>query len=705
MAVFNQSRQVTIQLIFAAVFGIMLIRLASLQLFSNKYDKLASDQAILRKVVYPARGIIFDRKGKAILDNRTMYDLMVTPSQLKSSNIDTASLCRILGIDTAEFTKRILTAIIKNTRNRPSAFEALLSPEKYARINENLFRFQPAFFLQERPIRGYPYHAAAHILGYVGEVDSPMLKRSNFFYQMGDYAGRTGLENYYEKVLMGQRGIQYILRDNFNRPIGAYEKGQFDTPSIAGRHLNTYIDIEVQQLAEKLLSNKVGSVVAIEPKTGGIIAMASGPSFDPNELTGPEARKNFNRLFLDPASPMLNRGMQGMYPPGSTFKPLGALVALDEGLITPSWGYGCFGRYGPCGKPACTHAGGGHAANLSLSIANSCNSYYADVFRKALDNPAYNSVETGLLKWKEYMSGFGLGHRLGVDLPGEKAGYIPDTTRFNNPKIFGKNRWNSCTIASLGIGQGEMQTTPLQMANAVCLIANKGWYYVPHFVKSIEGETKDDTLLNTYRKKISPLHIPDSFYNAVINGMEMVVTNGTARNAKIDGFNVCAKTGTVENYFRGKKQQNHSFFVAFAPKEDPKIAICVVVENAGYGATWAAPIASLLMEKYLKDSIAGDKRKAEVDRIANVSIIPARIKYERFKRDSIKQVKDSLLRIKLEREQQARIDSTNITFQLEEPSAYPVRVPEKKQKERVQTAMAFFDNRRQFKSFDKYVNA
>jgi penicillin-binding protein 2 len=288
MAVFNQSRQVTIQLIFAVVFGIMLIRLATLQLLTSKYDKLATDQAILRKVVYPSRGIIFDRKGKAILDNKTMYDLMVTPSQLRGAKIDTVSLCQILGIDTAEFNKRIVTAIIKNTRNRPSAFEPLLSPEKYARINENLFRFQPAFFLQERPIRGYPFKAAAHILGYVGEVDSAMLKRSNFFYQMGDYAGRTGLENYYETVLMGQRGIQYILRDNFNRPIGPYENGQFDTASIAGRHLNTYIDIEVQQLAEKLLSNKVGSVVAIEPKTGGIIAMATGPTFDPNELTGPE---------------------------------------------------------------------------------------------------------------------------------------------------------------------------------------------------------------------------------------------------------------------------------------------------------------------------------------------------------------------------------------------------------------------------------
>ena len=643
MAVFNQSRNFTIQLIFAIVFLILLVRLMFLQLFSDKYEKLATDQAILRKVVYPSRGIIFDRKGRAILQNVSMYDLMVTPAQVRGT--DTFTLCRILGIDTAEFRKRIISAIIKNTRNRPSVFEPLLTQEKFAKINENLFRFQPAFFLQERPVRAYPYQAGAHILGYVGEVDSPMLRRSNFFYQIGDYAGRSGLENAYEKILMGQRGIQYILRDNFNRPIGPYENGDYDTVSIAGRHLNTYIDIEVQQLAEKLLKNKVGSVVAIEPQSGGIIAMASSPGYDPNELTGPDARKNFNRLFLDPASPLLNRGMQGVYPPGSTFKPLGALVALDEGLITPRFGYNCFGRYGPCGKPACTHTNAGHAADLKLSIANSCNSYYAHVFRMAVDNRNFGNIEYGLMQWKKYMTGFGLGHRLGIDVPGEYSGYIPDTARYN--KVFRKGGWNSCTIASLGIGQGEIQVTPLQMANSVCLIANRGWYHVPHFVKSIERETAADTMLKPFRKKIQPLHIHDSTYQAVIDGMEMVVTNGTARNAQIEGISVCAKTGTVENYFRGKKQQNHSFFIAFAPKEKPRIAICVVVENAGFGATWAAPIASLVMEKFLTDSISGNRRKSEVERIAGVKLIPARIRRELQIRDSIQHIKDSLRLIHL----------------------------------------------------------
>jgi penicillin-binding protein 2 len=419
--------------------------------------------------------------------------------------------------------------------------------------------------------------------------------------------------------------------------------------------------------------------------------MTSGPTYDPNELTGSESRKNFSRLFLDPASPLLNRGMQGVYPPGSTFKPLGALVALDEGLITPEFGYSCFGRYGPCGRPACTHSNAGHAANLSLSIANSCNSYYAHVLRMALDNKKFGNIEGGLMKWKEYMSGFGLGHRLGVDLPGEYAGNIPDTAHYN--KIFRKGGWSSCTIASLGIGQGEIQATPMQMANAMCLIANRGWYYTPHFVKDIDGETAEDTLLNKYRKKISPLHIPNDYYQAVIDGMEMVVTNGTARNAAIDGFAVCAKTGTVENYFRKKKQQDHSFFVAFAPKDNPRIAICVVVENGGFGSTWAAPIASLLMEKFLTDSIAGDKRKAEIERISKAVITPAKIRYELHRRDSIKQLRDSAQRVK---ERRMRLDSTAIG-QLNTNPLTPVKQPASKEKQARLIAIIPTDRLQSFK--------
>jgi penicillin-binding protein 2 len=340
---------------------------------------------VARKVIYPPRGIITDRKGRAILNNTLMYDLMVTPSEVR--NVDTAFLCRMLEIDTTEFRERMIGAILRNGRYRPSSFEELLSPEKYARFEENMWRFGSGFYLQQRPVRLYPYKAAAHILGYVGEVDSTIIARSGNFYRSGDYVGRSGMESYYERILMGQRGVEFWIKDNRNRLVGKYEGGEFDTAAIAGRGLQTYLDIELQQLAEKLMANKVGGLVAIEPKTGGILAMVSGPSFDPNELTGSEKRKNYSRLVLDVAGPLLNRAINGRYPPGSTFKMVGALVALDEGVISPSFGLGCGGAYYGCARPVkCTHKNPGHAANLRLSIANSCNSYYTHIYRLTVDN-------------------------------------------------------------------------------------------------------------------------------------------------------------------------------------------------------------------------------------------------------------------------------------------------------------------------------
>lgn len=641
MRVYNQSRSRVIQLIFIAVFVLIIGQLMNLQLFNDKYMELAMNNAVYKKIVYPSRGIIFDRKGKAILDNVAMFDLTVTPFQVKS--IDTATLCNILAIDTAEFRKRMVTAIIKNGRYRPSVFEGLVSPQVQAQLEENMYRF-PGFDLSERPIRAYPFRAAAHILGYVGEVDSAIIKKSNYFYQMGDYAGRAGLEKTYEPILMGQRGIKYLIKDNKNRIQGSYENGIFDTAAVAGRNLYSSIDIELQQLAEKLLNGKFGSAVAINPKTGGILAMASAPGYDPNLLTGSERRRNFSRMFLDTAKPLLNRAIKGQYPPGSTFKPLGALVALDEGLITPRTGYPCGGAYYACGRPVrCTHAGGGHASNLRLSIANSCNAYYTHVFRMAVDNNAYPNAQAGYIKWKEYMNAFGLGVRLKVDLPSEDKGNIPDTAKYNRD-FGGFARWNSCNILTLGIGQDRMLATPLQLANSMCIIANRGYYYVPHFIDSVQSETiEDTTYLAKYRAKHEPLHIPDSLYTAVIDGMHDVTLIGTARNAQFGDVNICAKTGTAENYtvINGKpvKQKNHSLFVAFAPKEDPQIAIAVVVENSGYGSTWAAPIASLMMEKYLKDTISAERQK-EVDRIANADLIPTAIKEWYRRRDSVRQARE-----------------------------------------------------------------
>lgn len=635
MSVFNQSRSYIIRIIFLATFIIIIAQLFNLQVLSSKYQQLAQENAVFRKTVYPPRGIVYDRNNKAIVNNTLIYDLMVTPSEMR--NVDTAFMCQLLEIDTAEFKKRIINAIVKNGRYRPSAFEPLLAPEKYARLEENMWRFGSGFYLQDRPVRTYPYNAGAHFMGYIGEADSGIIARSGGFYQPGDYVGRSGIEAYYERILMGQRGVQYLIKDNKNRLKGAYEGGEFDSSAIAGRGVRTYIDIEVQALAEKLMTNKVGAVVAIEPKTGGIIAMTSGPNFSPEALTGTNFKKTYSKFVLDVSRPLLNRAIKGQYPPGSTFKPLGGLVALDEGLITPGFGYPCGGRYYACGigKPACTHAGGGHAANLRLAIANSCNSYFTHVYRMAVDNPKFANHKDGYAKWKDYMNAFGLGIRLGVDLPSEDKGNIPDTSRYN--KVY-RNVWSSCTNLTLGIGQDMMTATPLQLANAMCIIANKGYYYTPHIVKNVDNETPQDTILHKFRVKHEVLtHIPDSAYNAVIWGMQDVVTNGTARAAAIPGINLCAKTGTAQNFrfIGGKKIElnENSMFVCFAPRENPKIAVAVVVENAGFGSTAAAPIASLLVEKYLNDTLRPESvKKAEA--MAAKNLMPSILKREQFIADS-----------------------------------------------------------------------
>lgn len=635
MPVFNQSRSYIIRILFVLAFLVMLVQLINLQLFSGEYRLLAEQNAVLKKTVYPARGIVYDRNGKTIVKNKLMYDLMVTPSEVRG--VDTSYLCQILGMDTAEFNKRIINAIIKNGRNQPSAFEDLLTPDKYAKLEENMWRFGNGFYLQERPVRDYPFSAGAHFMGYIGEVDSAAIARSNGFYRPGDYKGLNGLEFYYENILMGERGVQYLIKDNLNRLKGSYAEGKLDEPAITGRALYTYVDVELQQLAENLMKNKIGAVVAIEPKTGGILTMVSAPNFTPDALTGPNFRKTYSKFVLDVSRPLLNRAIKGQYPPGSTFKPLGALVALDEGLITPSFGYPCTGRYYACGhgKPACTHKNPGHAANLRLAIANSCNSYFTHIYRMTVDNPNYGNVKDGYAKWKDYMNEFGLGVRLGVDLPSEDKGNIPDTAAYNREY---RNVWNSCTNLTLGIGQDKMTSTPLQLANAMCILANKGYYFTPHFVKSIEKETASDTILKPFRVKHSPLTgISDSAYNIVMQGMQDVVERGTATNARIPGINMSAKTGTAENYriIRGRRIQldDNAMFVAFAPKEDPKIAICVVVENAGFGSTSAAPIASFLIEKYLNDTLSTESKK-KVEEMVNKNLLPGILPTEQYIFDS-----------------------------------------------------------------------
>jgi penicillin-binding protein 2 len=635
MATFNHSRTNIIRLILISVFIIILVQLFNLQVLSGKYRVDAFRNAVFPKVKYPDRGIIFDRNGKAILNNVIMYDLVVTPNEVRT--VDTTELCALLGIDVTEFNKRLRDARIRNGGYRPSLFAPLLPEGVHVRLDENIWKY-PGFTLVERPVRVYPYNAGAHILGYIGEADSAIIKRSGGFYRIGDYVGRSGLENSYENVLMGQRGVAYLLKDNHNRLVGSYENGSDDTAAVAGRNLHTYLDIELQMLAEKLLRGKVGAVVALDPKTGGVLAMASSPNFNPNDLTGQSRQKNYTRLVLDVASPMLNRAIKGLYPPGSTYKPMGALIALEEGLITPASSYDCHGTYYDCSRPLnCTEKQAGHAASLRLAIAWSCNSFFSDVIKKTIDNPAYNNPRKGLTAWKAYMTAFGMGHRTGIDLPSEDGGNVPDTGQYD--KAY-RGLWNSCTMTGggLGIGQDKMLATPLQMANAVCLIANKGYYYTPHLVASIEGENSTDTLLKKYRLKHEVLtHIAPDAFNVVTAGMQDVVEQGTARSARIPGINMCAKTGTAQNKIvldgRAIELDNHSTFVCFAPREDPKIAIAVVVENAGAGGTWAGPIASLLVEKYLRDTLTTERLK-KVEEIAATNKMPGYIERVQYKADS-----------------------------------------------------------------------
>lgn len=621
MALASNSRELVLKIIFVSVAIVILSRLFFLQVFEDKYKVMANDIAILRKVVYPPRGVIYDRKGRVMLNNKVVYDLVITPNEVKK-NFDTARLCEALGIDTVQFQKLFKKAVNKSGWVRQSVFLEEMSPAQAARFQENIFLFN-GFQMVERNIRSYPDPHAAVVLGYIGEVSPAMLRKDRFrSYNQGDYVGIDGLELQYEEVLRGQRGIYFIEKDNFNRPRDSYKGGALDTPALAGRSIELYLDAALQAYGEKLMTNKLGSIVAIDPSTGGILAMVSGPSYDPNLLTGKERSKNFSKLFLDATKPLFNRAMKGSYNPGSTQKPLTALVALDEGVITPSYGYPCGGGYYACNKRiGCTHSGGGHAANLRLALAHSCNSYFCHIYRLSVDKRAYGNVKNGLHHFYQHMYDFGLGHPLGVDLPHETGGTLYDVKDYD--KMY-NGSWNSCTNVFVGMGQGEIASTPLQMANSMCIIANRGYYYTPHFVKSVAGNPKDPVLAN-YLKKHQVTRIPDTAFGIVGLGMMDVVDHGTGTIAKLPGVEVCAKTGTVENkaIVNGQvmKLQNHSMFVAFAPRINPKIAIAVCVENSGYGATWAGPIASLMIEKYLYDTVSA-KRKGLEEKMFNANVIP-----------------------------------------------------------------------------------
>ncbi len=623
MSVFNQPRKRVIQLICLGVVALIVSRLFYLQVVETKYSRLADANAHLRKVIYPSRGIIYDRKGRSVMRNEALYDLMVTPRSVK--NVDTLYLCQVLGIDKEEFNKRIANARMKEGPVRPSVFASLLTPEVYGKLQESMYMFQPGFELVLRPVRSYPYGVGANVFGYISEITPGMLNDTSgkySAYQQGDYIGMTGLERTYENVLMGQRGIQYLVKDNLNRPQGPLENGEFDTAAVAGKNLRLAMDIELQLLGEKMMKGKVGSIVAIDPQTGGILAMVSGPTFDPNLLSGSYRAKNLGKLLTDTVSPMFNRAISASYPPGSTFKPITGLIALDEGVVGPDFGFDCRGGYGNCGRfSRCLHSNVGHASNMRNALANSCNAYFMHLYRLSVDNRKWGGIGAGQAKWVSYLNDMGLGRRLGVDIPNEKSGDVPDTARMNRRY---SGQWNSCSEMYVGMGQGLLGLTPLQLVNAMCIIANRGFYYVPHFVESIDDDRSD--LLKQYKVKHRVANISDEAFNSVVLGLEDVVTKGTARGVQIEGIAVCGKTGTAENKTRINGQsvqlKDHSLFVGFAPKDNPKIAIAVIVENSGFSTTYAVPIASILMEKYLTDTISAKRRPILDKMIESITISP-----------------------------------------------------------------------------------
>jgi penicillin-binding protein 2 len=671
MPVFNQSRSRVVQIIFAAVFIVIAAQLVNLQVFSSKYKLAAENNAIYRKVIYPDRGIIFDRKKRSLLENTIMFDLVVTPAESKGT--DTVTLCNLLNIDTADYKKRMREIIFKNTSVRPSVFEPLLTPELYAKLNENMYKF-PGFILSERSARSYPYNAAGNVLGYIAEVDTSFLRRhADEHYEMGDYAGMTGLERVYEKVLMGRRGIKRLIRDNKSRLQGSYENGLFDTAQVAGKNLFLSLDVELQQMGEKLMTNKVGSIVAIDPKTGGILCMVSAPTYNPNYLTGNQRKKHYAELALDPRLPFNNRALGNKYSPGSTFKTVSGIIGLTEGVITEHTTVSCAGAFEGCGngRPKCLDKG---TFNFKEAIAHSDNTYFSTVYKRILDQPKYGGADSALKVFNKYAYTFGLGHKLGVDLPSEKMGNLPVSSYYR--KIFGP-KWYSCNIISNAIGQGEVQTTLVQLANVMAIIANKGWYYTPHLVDSIEGGDEYHMLDTFKTKHFTDKNIPDSIFDAVQDGMQAVVDYGTAAASKIPDIVMCGKTGTVENYAKINgvmvKQQDHSFFGAFAPRNNPKIAIAVICENAGQGAWAAAPIASLLVEKYLRDSIKGKERQDKLEQFSKKNLIPYLMRLAMNKRDSLRQIKENQILLQQRMSKEAT-DSIEIEENTDEFVKPPVPV-------------------------------
>ena len=604
------ARKFVVQGIFIVLTAVLIARLFYIQVISDEYILSAENNVIRRLPIYPARGVILDRYEKILVQNEPVYDLMVIPREVKA--FDTLEFCKLIGIDKAGFDKRFKKARTYSPY-KASIFEKQLSVQIYGSFQEKLSNFS-GFFVQNRTVRRYPDSIAAHFLGYIGEVNQKVIEKSKGFYNQGDYHGITGIEKSYEELLRGQRGVQNLMVDALNRPKGNYAEGKYDTIAVSGEHMISSLDKELQKFGEQLMHHKIGSIVAIEPSTGEILSFVSSPAYDPNLMVGRQRGNNYMALLNDKYKPMFVRPIQAEYPPGSIFKVVNALVAQQFGLINENTYFFCPGgyRYGKKGFMGCTHVHG--SINLKNSITESCNTYYGYAYSRMIDYAGMRPVNA-FKRWRKAVSAFGIGTALGIDLPGERNGLLPTDELYT--KRFKNNQWGSAYTISLSIGQGELGITPLQMANVMAIVANRGFFYKPHLIKAI-GSKK--VIKKEYLQK-NNAGINSKYFNVVIDGMSAVVNqpSGTAWYSKIEDIEMCGKTGTVQNP-HGK---DHSVFVAFAPRDNPKIAIAVVVENAGFGATWSAPIASLMVEKYIKKTIS--RPQVYVDRIIQANLLPGAI--------------------------------------------------------------------------------
>ncbi len=581
---------------------VYIIRLFMLQISSDDYKKSADSNAFLKRIDFPSRGVITDRHGKLLVFNQPSYDIMVVMNEV-GDHLDTLEFCQTLNISRQEFDSRMATIKDRNrnpgySRFTQQLFLTQLSDKDFSVFQEKMYRF-PGFYVQRRSIRQYQYPYAAHVLGDVAEV-SPAEVEADDYYQPGDYIGKLGVERSYERQLRGEKGVKILLRDAHGRIQGSYQNGALDRRPKPGKNLTLAIDFDLQALGERLMQNKIGSIVAIEPSTGEILCMVSSPTYDPRLMVGRQRSKNHLELSRNAWKPLLNRSIMGQYPPGSTFKTTQGLTFMNEGIIHPTQtAYPCGHGFNYKGLHVGCH---GHASPLSLvpALSTSCNGYFCwGLFYMLSAKSKYGSVQKAMNTWRDYMVSMGFGYRLGVDLPGEKRGLIPNAQFYDNAY---KGSWNGLTIISIAIGQGEVNATPLQIANLGATIANRGWYYVPHVVKKVQGEPLDTTFTRKHHSKAGR-----NAYDYVVKGMRASALGGTCHELARYDFEACGKTGTAQN--RG---HDHSVFMGFAPMDNPKIAVAVYVENGGWGATFGVPIGGLIMEQYIHGKLSeASLKKAE----------------------------------------------------------------------------------------------